>query len=287
MGSDGKRALPPSHAGEPDKLRPEKTLGALPSPAEYYLDAALYAPYEFDTNDGSETYAIEMFDGPMDAYCPGCEKHTVFRRHEKGGWSNRKQAMDHFTSAQFFCTRDPSHRLRFYTRIHQGTIQKVGQFPPVIDLVQPDLKKYRSVLGAARHRELIRAVGLTTHGVGVGAFVYLRRIFESLIDEARQVAERSDGWNKDAYDQARMSEKIEILRDHLPTFLVENRKLYGIMSKGVHSLDEDECLDAFPVVKMAIELILDQRIEQIEREKKLREAQLQIEKLGKKFNDET
>jgi hypothetical protein len=38
------------------------------------------------------------------------------------------------------------------------------------------------------YREFGKAVGLGAHGVGIGAVVYLRRIIESLIEEAHQTA---------------------------------------------------------------------------------------------------
>lgn len=66
-----------------------------------------------------------------------------------------------------------------------------------------------------------------------------------------------------------MDDKIMILKQHLPKFLVENRTLYGIMSVGVHTLSEAECLAAFPVVRVGIELILDEHLERHIRKTKL------------------
>jgi len=76
-----------------------------------------------------------------------------------------------------------------------------------------------------------------------------------------------------------MDEQIAILKLHLPKFLVDNRKLYGIMSMGVHTLSEAECLEAFPVVRVGIELILDEHLEQQAREKKIATATRNISTL--------
>ncbi|MGD9725837.1 MAG: hypothetical protein AB7R40_14025 [Nitrospiraceae bacterium] len=92
-------------------------------------------------------------------------------------------------------------------------------------------------------------------------FVYLRRLFEALIEKARQTAAAEPGWDEAAFKNARMDEKIAILRQHLPKFLVDNRALYGIMSMGVHMLSKARCLEAFPVVRVGIELMLDERLE--------------------------
>ncbi len=77
-----------------------------------------------------------------------------------------------------------------------------------------------------------------------------------------------------------MEDKIEMLTQHLPKFLVENRKLYGIMSVGVYTLSEADCLAAFPVVRVGIELMLDEQLEKYAREKKITEAGLKISALG-------
>jgi hypothetical protein len=69
-----------------------------------------------------------------------------------------------------------------------------------------------------------------------------------------------------------MDEKIGLLQEHLPDFLVQNRGLYGILSVGVHTLTEAECLAAFPAVRLAIELILDDLLEQRNRQAKLKSS---------------
>ena len=58
----------------------------------------------------------------------------------------------------------------------------------------------------------------------------------------------------------RMEERIDALRDHLPDFLVENRKIYSILSKGIHELTEEDCAEAFSSIELGIKLILDEEI---------------------------
>jgi len=63
-----------------------------------------------------------------------------------------------------------------------------------------------------------------------------------------------------------------LLKAELPEFLVENRKLYGILSKGIHSLTEEECLEYFDVVKAGIELILDEKVDHLKKQRKIDDA---------------
>jgi hypothetical protein len=138
------------------------------------------------------------------------------------------------------------------------------------------------VLTKADFKELNKAIGLAAHGVGVGSFVYLRRIFENLVDAAYQIAKNDDGWNDEAYHQGRMAERIQLLAGHLPDFLVENHVMYKILSQGLHELTENDCLEAFPVLKMGIELVLDEKLAAAARQRKLEQAKKAIHGLVSK-----
>ena len=65
-----------------------------------------------------------------------------------------------------------------------------------------------------------------------------------------------------------MDIKIEEVSDYLPRRLVELKALYGILSKGDHELSEEEFLEHYGVVKLGIELILDERLADREAEEK-------------------
>lgn len=75
-----------------------------------------------------------------------------------------------------------------------------------------------------------------------------------------------------------MAEKIQMLKNELPPFLVEHPKIYSILSKGIHELSESDCLKNFETLKLGTELILDQRLEAKEREDKIKATR---EALGK------
>ena len=82
-----------------------------------------------------------------------------------------------------------------------------------------------------------------------------------------------------------IKEKIDLLKESIPDFLVSNKALYSILSKGIHELSEQECLELFPVMKTSIEYILDEikaRRELEEKKKKLSEQINKVnEQLGK------
>ncbi|MEO9892455.1 hypothetical protein [Aurantibacter sp.] len=136
--------------------------------------------------------------------------------------------------------------------------QKIGQYPTLADLEIGKYKKYSKVISKNDLSEFNKAIGLVTHGVGVGSFVYLRRIFENLIEKYHQKAKKEKDWDEEKYIQSKgMSEKVSLLKNYLPELVVKYKKLYGIVSKGIHQLKEQECLEYFPVLKDAIILILE------------------------------
>lgn len=132
---------------------------------------------------------------------------------------------------------------------------KVGQFPSLADLSIPDTAQFQEALGKNRIRELNKAIGLAAHGVGVGSYIYLRRVFESLVEEAHEIARKLPGWDEEEYQRSRMLEKISLVKAHLPKFLVEHPQLHGILSKHIHELSEDECLKNFELMKEAVLII--------------------------------
>ena len=162
-----------------------------------------------------------------------------------------------------------------------GVIMKVGQYPSVVDFHIHNLDKVKKALSKEKQREFSRAVGLVSHGVGIGSFVYLRRIFEELIEEAHKLALTSTSWNDEPYQKSRMNEKIQLLKDYLPEFLVTNQAIYSILSKGIHELSEDECLQYFDPIRVGIELILEEKLEKIDKMRRLAEATKKIDELKK------
>lgn len=62
--------------------------------------------------------------------------------------------------------------------------------------------------------------------------------------------------DNEMFEQARVAERIKMLEGYLPDILVKNTTIYGILSKGIHELSEEECRKYFPVVKECIYQIL-------------------------------
>ncbi len=226
----------------------------------------------------------------IDAYCIWCDKEGVFRAYNflsdnvsVPSWTTRNNGL---IEIEYQCTRNNSHAYHTYYFKAGDFFTKVGQFPSVADFQIPQAQAYRKVLDEEEYKEFTRAIGLSAHGVGIGSFVYLRRVFENLIEEAHIKAQTENkSFSTDEYLKARMDEKIKLVKDYLPEFLVENRSLYAILSTGIHALTEDECLQYFETVKIGIEQILDEKIIQKEKLDKATKAREAIQKVHSKITN--
>ena len=252
-----------------------------PSPADFYLKLPLYEPVTVLEGQERDGWLVQYFKESIDSYCPECGAHSVFRTTRSGArFDVDDWVQDHLFDVNLECSRNREHHLYFIFKLANRELQKIGQYPSIATLNLFDAKKYSRALEKAYFQEFTKAIGLAAHGVGVGSFVYLRRIFEHLIEQAHLDAASADGWDEQVYEKLRMAEKIHMLRFNLPDFLVQNKSMYGILSKGVHELTEAECLAAFPVVKVGIEIILDERLHKIDQDRKLEDARKALQSLG-------
>lgn len=153
----------------------------------------------------------------------------------------------------------------------EGYIEKVGQYPSVADIAIAQIKQYSKVLGKQYLKDFTRAIGLAANGVGTGSYVYLRRIFEHLVDEISKRAVKNGEIDEPTFNACKMDKKLKMIGNYLPEVMKDNKPLYGVLSKGIHELTEDECLKYFSIVRQVIELILDEL--EYERQKEVKKKQ--------------
>lgn len=176
----------------------------------------------------------------------------------------------------FVCAMDFNHHLDFIVEIHDNTMRKIGQYPSIADISFPELEQYKKVMSETNRREMRKAIGLFAHGIGAGSYVYLRRIFEDTLDGAKKEAETDINNTVDltGYEGLRVVDKIDRLKDYLPEMIVNNKTIYGILSKGIHELSEEECLAYFPVLRDCIYAI----VQQWEEKRKMEESKKELQK---------
>lgn len=248
------------------------------------VDDPLYTEYDL-SEISDEKFVKTIQSGSVDAYCPRCDRKSVFRILGPESYqiaeAAKKTSKHGLIVSHAKCVRQNPEGILdrceydFYALFHRSgsTMVKIGQHPSKADSDFGELDDAFKELSASQRKEFGAAIGLFSHGIGIGSFVYLRRIFERLIEEAYENAVQEESVDQEEYAKCRMVEKIKLLKDYLPSRLVKSSNLYGVLSKGIHELSEDECKEKFSIVKQAIQLILKQKHEEKEYEKAIKSLQ--------------
>ena len=212
-----------------------------------FFKAGLYEQIPVTFDMGGVWATGERTDG----HCVPCRREStmvITRRQDSHASYNSGVNI-----VELECSRDCNHVIVYAILSGSGWMMKIGQWPSIADIGLGELRRFDGVLDDTDRSEFARAIGLNAHGVGVGAFVYLRRILERLVREAEQQLQPP----VDA--SARMVDRIKALKDVVPRFLTDNPLLYGVLSQGIHELSEQDCLAAFPVVRAAIEEVMEEK----------------------------
>ncbi|AIS32365.1 hypothetical protein BRM9_1551 [Methanobacterium formicicum] len=170
-------------------------------------------------------------------------------------------------------------------------VMKVGQFPPWKINVKKELRPF---LG--KHLDTYQnGLVCESQGYGIGAYAYYRRIVEEIIDELLEgISDLIEDDKKEAYidvlEQTKKSrvakDKIEIVKDLLPSILRPNGMnplslLHSILSEGIHSLSEDECLERAGDVRNILEFLIKEIIRHQDTSKEFTKSMESL--LSKKF----
>ena len=245
-----------------DKI--EDNISTPPSFPEFCFGHPLYEKISFE-DEAEITLSDKYFNwaGKYDSFCPYCGRDTVFSlersmylQYVNGKTIHYLRNLINIYAVEFKCTRVSDHVVSFFLKTKDKTIQKIGQFPSLADTQIGELNKFRAVMDKEISGEFYKAIGLSAHDVGIGAFVYLRRVLERLIAKREITAIRAGKISASALTGKRVNERIKLLRGFLPDILVDNAKIYSVLSKGVHELEEKECLAVFPALRDLMFFIL-------------------------------
>lgn len=264
----------------------EQQVEAFPGAAAFYFHAPLYGEYRLpmvQVKDQLGRPIVQVqraplkFEGTVDGYCVDCRMETPWRLDAATFGVDSHGT----TCARLVCQRKTSHTYTFQMLVlTDGRVFKIGQFPSGATIQFGELGQLRTMLSDDGSKELGTGIGLAAHGVGIGSFVYLRRVIEHLVAGAQQASVMEGRYEAKDFHGKRVSERIGMLDGYLPRFLVENHVVYGVLSKHLHELSEKECLDAFPAIRAAIEMILEERLRTKEQAAKEAAAQQALRQLA-------
>lgn len=157
--------------------------------------------------------------------------------------------------AVYTCAHCAEFTRVFFIRMGEDCsyMMKVGQYPAWDIQGDPNIERLLGSHSALFKKGLI----CESQGYGIGAFAYYRRIVEEIIDELLgQISDLMSGEELEGYKRAleatkravAAQEKIALVKDMLPAILRPDgmnplSALHSILSEGLHSETDDECLE--------------------------------------------
>lgn len=269
----------------------------------WYLKAGLYHQEDYKFDGYKKGLGLVLFRDnikavifpiiTIDVYCTNCKRETIFspvKRDDDYLVIDDKSSLfvKNIEYAHFKCSRKQcKSNLFFIFDFKDGILTKIGQYPSIADIISPTIEKYGKVLEPDLIADWQRALGLKAHGIGAGSYVYLRKIIERMVMNAFGLALKSNKIDREKFKKSRYPQKIKMLSEFLPSYLIDNSIVYSILSKGVHELTEEECHEYFDVIHTSIEIICEEKLREFERAKKALAGKKSLQKVLKKIKGES
>lgn len=252
---------------------------------EFIFDAPLYTKLtnevevEIEGEIVSTTIQnlIQEFDERVEMYCNQCNSVRIFasdqaivQDYHPHNPHYRGQKIISLPSSYtaFRCSSNSSHIIHKGFLLAEGKMIKIAEFPSKYDLVRTNFNNYEKVLSNEKISELGKAAQLESFGYSIASLLYYRRIFESIIFESFNSMNIDNKISNEEFRSKRMDEKVNYVKEVLPKYFSENSHMYGILSKGIHELKEEECRDFLPVIKSIIYYSLDEAVEAKNKERR-------------------
>lgn len=174
-----------------------------------------------------------------------------------------------------------------------GEIFKFGEFPAFGPPTSPKLIK---LVGPDREI-FLKGRRCENQGLGIGAFIYYRRVIENqknrILQEIIKVCEKlkvgQDKINvlKKAVEETRFTEALNTAKDALPeSLLIDGHNplqlLHSALSEGVHAMTDEQCLEMASSVRVVLGELSDRMSQALKDEAELSKAISHLMHLRKK-----
>lgn len=258
---------------------------------EFLENAALYVWHEYTR---PVVNRAGLLIREIDAYCDKCDRDRPFQDHRfrRVGYEAVFRSGDGdclatgTTTFMFTCASCNKYSYTFLVEqiVDEKTVkfQKFGQLPRMKLERDKALQKFF----ADDSESYEKGLASLTNGYGIGAFGYFRRITENniarLLDLIFEDAEATGDEEKcQAINELRreqqMSARIKVANRALPDYLNPHGlnplgRLYQVLSEGIHSYSDEECLAKARTVQGCLTYLLTElatRKHQRERFRKL------------------
>ena len=176
----------------------------------------------------------------------------------------------------FSCTNNDSHNYHMIISVELNDgrfiVRKVGQNPSMLTIKGFDFDKYKKELEKINaYNDYKKADLCNAEHFYVGAYAYLRRIFEKMIN--RYLTGLEIKYNH-------MNTKIDVTKDKFnPRIQKMLKNLYGILSVSIHELDEEKSKEYYEYLKAIIDIQLEYEKTEDEKENQTKSLEATLNKI--------
>ena len=167
-------------------------------------------------------------------------------------------------------------KMYFYYIYNDNVIEKICTYPDLMSGFKQKYSKYKKIKCSnnsfSYYDEMLEGCyAYYKIKSGIGSFCYFRRCLENYIKDSWEEL-KEQGLILNEYDYSLSFEnKIKIIKPILDTEIYEILpNLYTILSKGIHELDEDECLNQFDTIREIVEYLLDEILAKNEKKSRIK-----------------
>ena len=179
------------------------------------------------------------------------------------------------------CTMNPLHyqtmELLYTLDNNVVTIRKIGQKPINTDLRDSYSNEYKNILKKYNAFDDYRKYEQSeSRDLLAGACTYLRRILEKMVNI--MIGDNSIN-DEDRNNAKHFEEKLKLVKNQFdPDIQDVIHESYGLLSKGIHELNNDEIDSFYALMAEVINVQLEYEQEKIHRSNKLKELRKNINK---------
>lgn len=174
-----------------------------------------------------------------------------------------------------------------------GQCYKFGELPTYGPPVSPKLVK---LIGPDRD-EFLKGRRCENQGLGVGAFIYYRRVVENqkdrILGEIIKVSKKIGAPEEkvtqlnNAVSETQFTKALEIAKDAMPESLLINGHspillLHSALSEGVHALNDEQCLEMAGSVRVVLGELSERLSQALKDEAEIKKALSTLMKKNKK-----
>ncbi len=283
------------------------------------MKVPIYQDYKFELKEGFITTNIELFltifniSSQKDRiHCPYCDHIETFMyyssmRSENVSYGHGKvyriNSNDYFeyddtkihvnriskgnprvVNVQgYYCSMDISHKIDMYFALSKSdkeiVIRKIGQTPSPYELGLNTTLEYKRILDKFESfGDYQKSFIHNVYGDRIAELLYLRRVFEKIINKLID--------DKDIVKELTIK-KIKYLRENSkldPETEELSGIVHGLLSKGIHELDDSQCGELSASLRYFIELQLIHLQQQDEKSAKLKKLKSTLNSLHEDHN---